>query len=109
MNVSLEVLLIILCSLIVLSYFFSNSQPVYQSSFRALAFIYRHWFSCHCLNANNFHFSVPAEIVEGLGVVGLIMIVLEAGLDLEPSKNKFAHPAILFCSPVDSYFFSSFI
>ena len=87
MNVSLELLLIILCGLIVLSYFFSILSSFIKVpsvllllftgiAFRAIA------------QANNFYFSVPAEIVDGLGVVGLIMIVLEAGLDLELSKNK---------------------
>jgi Kef-type K+ transport system membrane component KefB len=87
MNVSLELLLIILCGLIVLSYFFSILSSFIKVpsvllllftgiGFRAIA------------QANNFYFSVPAEIVDGLGVVGLIMIVLEAGLDLELSKNK---------------------
>lgn len=87
MKLSLELLLIILCSLIVLSYFFSIISRFIKIpsvllllftgiGFRAIA------------QANNFYISIPTEIVDGLGVVGLIMIVLEAGLDLELSKNK---------------------
>jgi len=87
MNFSSELLLIVLCGLIVLSYFFSIlSQYIKVPSvllllfagigFRALA------------SAYDFYLPIPSEIVNGLGVVGLIMIVLEAGLDLELSKDK---------------------
>jgi Kef-type K+ transport system membrane component KefB len=87
MNVSSELLLIVLCGLIVLSYFFSILSSYIKVpsvllllfagiGFRALA------------QAYDFYLPIPAEIVNGLGVVGLIMIVLEAGLDLELSKDK---------------------
>jgi Kef-type K+ transport system membrane component KefB len=87
MNFSSELLLLVLCGLIVLSYFFSIISNYIKVpsvllllfagiAFRALA------------QAYNFYLPIPAEIVNGLGVVGLIMIVLEAGLDLELSKNK---------------------
>lgn len=87
MNFNAELLLIILCGLIVLSYFFSIISSYIKIpsvllllfagiGFRALAQTY------------NFYLPIPAEVVNGLGVVGLIMIVLEAGLDLELSKNK---------------------
>jgi Na+:H+ antiporter len=87
MNLSSELLLILLCGLIILSYLFSVvSQFIRVPSvllllfagigFRALA------------QAYDFDIHIPTEIVDGLGVVGLIMIVLEAGLDLELSKNK---------------------
>ncbi|MDX2002618.1 MAG: cation:proton antiporter [Chitinophagales bacterium] len=36
----------------------------------------------------NFHIDVPRSIVESIGTVGLIMIVLEAGLDLKLSRDK---------------------
>jgi Kef-type K+ transport system membrane component KefB len=85
--VSTELLLILLCSLIILSYFFSIiSQYVKVPSvllllfagigFRAVA------------DANGFTLLLPGSVVEGLGVVGLIMIVLEAGLDLKLSREK---------------------
>lgn len=38
--------------------------------------------------ANNIVIPLPSQIIEALGVVGLIMIVLEAGLDLKIQKNK---------------------
>jgi Sodium/hydrogen exchanger family len=87
MNLSPEVLLIILCGLIVLSYFFSIlSRFIKVPSVLLLLFAgigFR-----GIAQANHFNISIPGEIVDGLGAVGLIMIVLEAGLDLELSKAK---------------------
>jgi Kef-type K+ transport system membrane component KefB len=85
--VSTELLLIILCGLVVLSYLFSIiSQFIRIPSvllllfagmgFRALASAYQ------------LQLSLPPKLVEGLGVVGLIMIILEAGLDLKLGKDK---------------------
>lgn len=87
MNVNSELLLIVLCGLIVLSYLFSIVSNYIKIpsvllllfagiGFRALA------------QAYDFYLPIPSEVVNGLGVVGLIMIVLEAGLDLELSKSK---------------------
>jgi Kef-type K+ transport system membrane component KefB len=84
---SIEVLLIVLCSLIVLSYFFSIISRYIKvpsvllllfagMGFRAIA------------DAYAFPLIIPMPIVQGLGVVGLIMIVLEAGLDLKITKDK---------------------
>lgn len=87
MNLSLELLLIILCGLIVLSYFFSILSQFIKIPSVLLLLFTGIGFSI-IAKTNNFYFSIPAEIVDGLGVVGLIMIVLEAGLDLELSKNK---------------------
>lgn len=85
--VNTETILILLCSLIVLSYFFSIlSRYIRVPSvllllfagigFRALA------------DAYQVSLPVPSILVEGLGVVGLIMIVLEAGLDLKLNRSK---------------------
>jgi hypothetical protein len=41
------------------------------------------------LSLNSITFSVPAKLVELLGVIGLVMIILEAGLDLKISRDKF--------------------
>jgi len=38
--------------------------------------------------ANNIVIPLPSQMIEALGVVGLIMIVLEAGLDLKIQKEK---------------------
>lgn len=82
-----EQVLIVLCSLVVLSYIFSIlSQFIRVPSvllllfagigFRAIADAY-HW-----------EMSFSEQLIESLGVVGLIMIVLEAGLDLKLERSK---------------------
>lgn len=87
MKLSTELLLIVLSGLVVLSYFFSVISRYIKIpsvllllfagiGFRALADYYE------------FRLPLPDELVSGLGVVGLIMIVLEAGLDLKVSANK---------------------
>jgi len=86
-HVSTELLLIILCSLVVLSYFFSIASryiripSVLLLLFSGLALRY-------LSEAYEFKVVLPANLVEGLGVVGLIMIILEAGLDLKLEKSK---------------------
>ena len=82
-----EEVLIVICSLVVLSYLFSIVSRYIRIpsvllllfagiGFRAVADLYQ-W---------NFFFS--DQLIESLGVVGLIMIVLEAGLDLKVGKDK---------------------
>src|SRR5690349_7060971 len=88
MGLSTEMLLIILAGVIVLSYFFSIiSSYIKVPSVLLLLFagIGFRWLA----NANHYQLTIPDSIVEGLGVVGLIMIVLEAGLDLKLEKSKF--------------------
>src|SRR3954465_15476442 len=86
-DVSTELLLIILCSFIVLSYLFSIiSRRIKVPSVLLLLFtgmLFR-----VISKANDFFIPIPMQLVEGLGVVGLIMIVLEAGLDLKIEKYK---------------------
>jgi len=82
-----EALLIGLCALVILSYVFSIlSRYIRIPSVLLLLFA-----------GMGFHFVAerygvdlifPRRVVEGLGVVGLIMIVLEAGLDLKLEKDK---------------------
>lgn len=85
MNV--EVLLIVLCGLIVLSYFFSIlSRYIKVPSVLLLLFAgmgFRVF-----VDAYEIPLMIPMPIVEGLGVIGLIMIVLEAGLDLKITRDK---------------------
>lgn len=86
--VSTEWLLIILCCLVVLSYFFSIlSRKIRVPSVLLLLFagIGLRFLAL----ANNIIIPLPGQIIEALGVVGLIMIVLEAGLDLKIEKEKF--------------------
>ena len=82
-----EEVLIALCSLVVLSYIFSIVSKYVRIpsvllllfagiGFRALA------------DAYQVEMSFSEQLVESLGVVGLIMIVLEAGLDLKLGRNK---------------------
>lgn len=82
-----EEILIGLCSLIILSYVFSIlSRYIRVPSVLLLLFAgigFR-------VLADNYQIKidVPGPLVESLGVVGLIMIVLEAGLDLKMEKSK---------------------
>ena len=82
-----EELLIVACSLIVLSYLFSIASRYIRVpsvllllfagiGFRAIA------------DANEISISFSEQLVESLGIVGLIMIVLEAGLDLKLGRDK---------------------
>lgn len=49
---------------------------------------------------NNAIVSIPSYSVEVFGIIGLIMIVLEAGLDLQVSKKKLSLYEMLFISIV---------
>src|SRR5687767_8555766 len=87
-NLNTEELLIAICSLVVLSYIFSIlSRYIRIPSVLLLLFA---GIGLRYL-ADRFQTDIvfPATFVEVLGVVGLIMIVLEAGLDLKLTKNKF--------------------
>ncbi len=86
-SLNTEEVLIIICSLIVLSYLFSIVSRYIRIpsvllllfagiGFRALA------------DAYDFNIAFSDQLIESLGVVGLIMIVLEAGLDLKVGKDK---------------------
>ncbi len=82
-----EEILIVICSLIVLSYLFSIvSSYIRVPSVLLLLFagIGFRWLA----DFNEMNMSFSAQLVEALGVVGLIMIVLEAGLDLKLGKDK---------------------
>jgi Kef-type K+ transport system membrane component KefB len=85
--VSTEWLLIGLCLLVVVSYLFSIvSRKIRVPSVLLLLFagIGLRFIAL----ANNIVIPLPSQIIESLGVVGLIMIVLEAGLDLKIRKDK---------------------
>ncbi len=86
-SLNTEELLIVFCSLIVLSYLFSIiSRYIRIPSVLLLLFAGVGFRSIADLNEVNFSFS--DKLVESLGVVGLIMIILEAGLDLKVGKDK---------------------
>ncbi len=86
-NLNTEELLILGCGLVILSYIFSIISNYARIpsvllllfagiGFRALA------------DKGHFSISFSPQLTELLGVVGLIMIVLEAGLDLKLGKGK---------------------
>lgn len=86
-NISVEILLLILSAVVVLSYIFSIvSRFIRVPSvllllgsgmlFRVIA------------QKQGWNISFPAELVEFLGITGIVMIVLEAGLDLKLSSDK---------------------
>lgn len=86
-HLNTEEVLIVICSLIVLSYLFSIVSRYIRIpsvllllfagiGFRAIADSY------------DFGIAFSDKLIESLGVVGLIMIVLEAGLDLKVGKDK---------------------
>jgi len=86
-NLNTEELLIAICSLVVLSYIFSIlSRYIRIPSVLLLLFA---GIGLRYL-ADRFAVDIvfPAMFVEALGVVGLIMIVLEAGLDLKLGRSK---------------------
>ena len=86
-NLNTEELLIAICSLVVLSYIFSIlSRYIRIPSVLLLLFA---GIGLRYL-ADRFAVDIvfPPKFVEALGLVGLIMIVLEAGLDLKLGRNK---------------------
>jgi hypothetical protein len=82
-----EQLLIVVSGLVVLSYIFSivsryiRIPSVLLLLFAGVGFRY-------LADSTKLVINIPEKLVEGLGVVGLIMIVLEAGLDLKLGRDK---------------------
>lgn len=86
-NLSTEIILIILCLIIVLSYLFSMlSQYIKVPS--VLLLLITGIAARLVTDAKGITVVFPMKLTEFLGVVGLIMIVLEAGLDLKLGKDK---------------------
>lgn len=85
--VSTEVLLIVLCCLVVLSYLFSIASRYIRIP-SVLLLLFAGLGLRQLAEAYDYAFVLPSYLVEGLGVVGLIMIILEAGLDLKLEKSK---------------------
>jgi Kef-type K+ transport system membrane component KefB len=86
-HVSTEVLLIILCGLVVLSYFFSIASRYIRVP-SVLLLLFAGLGLRQIADSYQFTFILQTALVEGLCVVGLIMIILEAGLDLKLEKSK---------------------
>jgi Kef-type K+ transport system membrane component KefB len=86
-NISAEILLLILSSVVVVSYIFSIlSRYIKIPSVLLLlaAGILLRFFA----DREEWHFMLPAKLVEFLGITGLIMIILEAGLDLKLTRTR---------------------
>ncbi|MBY0347710.1 MAG: sodium:proton exchanger [Hydrotalea flava] len=86
-NISAEKLLLALSIMVVVSYLFLIVSKFIKVPsvllLMAVGIGLRYISETYQLNI-----SVPAKLTEFLGIVGLIMIVLEAGLDLKLSRNK---------------------
>jgi Kef-type K+ transport system membrane component KefB len=87
MGLNTELWLILICCLVVLSYIFSIVSRYVRVPSVLLLLFAGIGFQL-IAKANNWYVAVPERIIEGLGVVGLIMIVLEAGLDLRLGRSK---------------------
>ena len=87
-GLSIEVLLILGCGVIILSYLFSILGK-YVRVPSVLLLLFTGIGLRAIADANEFTLQIPSTITQGLGVVGLIMIILEAGLDLKISRDKF--------------------
>ena len=86
-NLNTEQLLIIVCSLIVLSYIFSIVSR-YIKIPSVLLLLFAGIGLRYLADISGIIIEFPDKLVESLGVVGLIMIVLEAGLDLKLGRDK---------------------
>ena len=86
-NIEAEELLILFCSLVVLSYLFSIVGK-YMRLPSVLLLLFTGMGIRLATDYYQVTINIPNRIVESLGVVGLIMIVLEAGLDLRIEKTK---------------------
>ena len=79
--------LIIICSLVVVSYLFSLVSR-YIKVPSVLLLLFAGIGLRYIANQSGLTVQFPAKLVEVLGIVGLIMIVFEAGLDLKLGKEK---------------------
>ncbi len=86
-NLNTEQLLIIICSLVVLSYLFSILSRFIRIP-SVLLLLFAGIGLRYLADVSGISLELPANIIEALGVVGLIMIVLEAGLDLKMGRDK---------------------
>jgi len=86
-NISSEWVLILLSGVIVISYLFSiisNFIKIPSVLLLLAAGIVLRAVS----DANNWHIPIPSKAIDFFGVIGTVMIVLEAGLDLKLGRKK---------------------
>lgn len=86
-SLSIEFILIIACCLVVLSYLFSILSRYIRIP-SVLLLLFAGIILRMITDSYEVQLNIPPILIEGLGVVGLIMIVLEAGLDLKLGKEK---------------------
>ncbi len=86
-NLSSEYILIVICCLVVLSYLFTIVSRYILIPSVLLLLMTGIGFRQICI-AYDVTLRFPPVFIEALGVIGLIMIVLEAGLDLKVGKDK---------------------
>jgi len=86
-NLSTEWLLILLGSVIVISYLFSIISN-YIKVPSVLLLLAAGMILREITTANQWHVPLPSHTVDFFGAIGLVMIVLEAGLDLKLGRNK---------------------
>jgi len=86
-NISAYTVLLSVCGLVILSYLFSLVHRLTRIP-SVLLLLGTGILLRYLSESIGFPFHIPPAIVEILGTVGLIMIVLEAGLDLEITKSK---------------------
>lgn len=82
-----EEILIALCGMVVLSYLFSIISRYFRVP-SVLLLLFAGIIFRLVSDRYNFQFNFSHQLVESLGEVGIIMIVLEAGLDLKLGKEK---------------------
>ncbi|MDX2068030.1 MAG: cation:proton antiporter [Haliscomenobacter sp.] len=86
-NISTYTLLFAVCGLVILSYMFSIVNRLTRIP-SVLLLLGTGIFLRYVSDSMGLNFEIPPMLVELLGTVGLIMIVLEAGLDLEVTRDR---------------------
>lgn len=105
-TISTYMLLFAICGVVILSYFFTILNRL--TRIPSVLLLMGTGIALSALgNRFGFSFPVPVWLIELLGTVGLIMIVLEAGLDLQVSRDKLPLIKRSFASAVSIFVLSS--
>jgi Kef-type K+ transport system membrane component KefB len=87
-NISSEIVLIITCTIVIVSYLFSIFSTYVKVPSVLLLLIFGMVLR-FIADTQHWGIDFPEQLTELFGTVGLVMIVLEAGLDLQIESNKF--------------------
>src|SRR3954447_1395456 len=87
-NISTEIVLIITCAIVIVSYLFSIFSTFVKVPSVLLLLIFGMVLR-FVADIQQWGIGFPEQITELFGTVGLVMIVLEAGLDLQIERSKF--------------------